>query len=401
MKVLAIGNSFSDDSTEYVFPVLQALGAEDLSLGNLHIGGCSLQRHANNIQNNTPDYDFRTNTKNQWETVSEYPLEPALCSQAWEVVSLQQASHDSGLQETYQPLAQIIAFIREKLPYGVKLAWNMTWAYQQDSTHEGFANYGKEQKKTGIIFAPYDLITREEAATILNRIAVYLGMDMPQIIDAVYYWDESNISDWAIDAVKTMRQFGIMEGVNGYEFYPKGTYTVEQAIATMVRLYDKIKLEWEAAFNYSDFNKANHGEGENFQRNSGIEYISGKAVKTIYDDYTLTGDNLNHLSWAKIGYDDYYGGLYLGISMIAHHLIADDEFSSLCSEMVTNMYDGTSVKDNADFANEHFTISINGTPVKIKAVGMGKGNGHHDYYFALDTDINRYDINEIDFECKL
>jgi hypothetical protein len=147
MKVLAIGNSFSDDSTEYVFPVLQALGAEDLSLGNLHIGGCSLQRHANNIQNNTPDYDFRTNTKNQWETVSEYPLEPALCSQAWEVVSLQQASHDSGLQETYQPLAQIIAFIREKLPYGVKLAWNMTWAYQQDSTHEGFANYGKEQKK--------------------------------------------------------------------------------------------------------------------------------------------------------------------------------------------------------------------------------------------------------------
>ncbi len=98
---------------------------------------------------------------------------------------------------------------------------------------------GKEQKKTGVIFAPYDLITREEAATILNRIAVYLGMDMPQIIDAVYYWDENNISDWAIDAVKTMRQFGIMEGVNGYEFSPKGTYTVEQAIATMVRFHQK------------------------------------------------------------------------------------------------------------------------------------------------------------------
>jgi len=260
---------------------------------------------------------------------------------------------------------------------------------------------GKEQKKTGIIFAPYDLITREEAATILNRISVYLGMDMPQIIDAVYYWDENNISDWAVDAVKTMRQFGIMEGVSDYEFSPAETYTVEQAIATMVRMYDKIELEWESSFNYSDFNKANHGEGENFQRNSGIEYISGRAQKNIYDDYTLTGDNLNHLSWAKIGYDDYYGGLYLGISMIAHHLIADDEFSSLCSEMVTNMYDGTNVKDNADFANEHFTILINGMPVKIKAVGMGKGNGHHDYYFALDTDINRYDINEIKFECKL
>ena len=30
-----------------------------------------------------------------------------------------------------------------------------------------------------------------------------------------------------------------MEGVNDYEFHPKGLYTVEQAVATMVRLYNK------------------------------------------------------------------------------------------------------------------------------------------------------------------
>lgn len=98
---------------------------------------------------------------------------------------------------------------------------------------------GKEQKKTGITFAPYDLITREEAATILNRMAVYMEMGIPTIHNVVYYWDENAVSDWALDAVKTMRQFGIMEGVNGYEFSPKGTYTVEQAIATMVRLYER------------------------------------------------------------------------------------------------------------------------------------------------------------------
>ena len=56
MKVLAIGNSFSDDSMEYLYPVLQALGVENISLGNLYIGGCEVQRHVDNIQTGAPLY---------------------------------------------------------------------------------------------------------------------------------------------------------------------------------------------------------------------------------------------------------------------------------------------------------------------------------------------------------
>ena len=97
---------------------------------------------------------------------------------------------------------------------------------------------GKEQKKTGVIFAPSDLITREEAATILYRMSEYMQMYIPAIHNVVYYWDEDVISDWALDAVKIMKEMRVMEGINGYEFYPDGTYTVEQAIATMVRLFD-------------------------------------------------------------------------------------------------------------------------------------------------------------------
>ena len=35
-----------------------------------------------------------------------------------------------------------------------------------------------------------------------------------------------------------MNAMGIMNGVSETEFSPKGNYTVEQAIATMVRLYE-------------------------------------------------------------------------------------------------------------------------------------------------------------------
>ena len=145
MKVLAIGNSFSDDSMEYLFPVLKALGVEKLSLGNLHIGGCEIHRHVDNIRNNAYLYDYRTNTDDKWNSVAECHIQAGICAQAWDVISMQQGSHDSGLKASYELLPELIEYIRSRQG-NVKLAWNMTWAYQQDSTHWGFANYQHDQK---------------------------------------------------------------------------------------------------------------------------------------------------------------------------------------------------------------------------------------------------------------
>jgi hypothetical protein len=147
MKVLAIGNSFSDDSMEYVYPVLQALGVEDISLGNLHIGGCEVQRHVDNIESGAPLYDYRTNTNNQWETTPGHPISDGVCAQDWDFVSMQQGSHDSGLKESYKNLPKLIDFVRSNVGKNVKLIWNMTWAYQKDSTHEKFVNYQHDQMK--------------------------------------------------------------------------------------------------------------------------------------------------------------------------------------------------------------------------------------------------------------
>lgn len=146
MKVLAIGNSFSDDSMQYVYPVLKALGVENIHLGNLHIGGCEIARHVNDARNAIPEYDYRVNTADEWVTTPEYPSKPAIQSQEWDVISMQQASHDSGRPETYELLPELVAYVRQNEPGKAKLAWNMTWAYQQDTTHWGFANYAHSQK---------------------------------------------------------------------------------------------------------------------------------------------------------------------------------------------------------------------------------------------------------------
>ena len=93
-------------------------------------------------------------------------------------------------------------------------------------------------------FAPDEPITREQAVTILYRMAEFLDK-IPAVQPGVagypssyYYTDSKDISDWARNAVLTMKRMGIMNGTDSNEFLPKGNYTAEQAIATMVRLYE-------------------------------------------------------------------------------------------------------------------------------------------------------------------
>ena len=87
-------------------------------------------------------------------------------------------------------------------------------------------------------FAPDDNITREQAAAILYRTAGFLGNKTIVEPNGTTFDDVKLISDWARESVSIMNSMKIMEGVSDTEFAPKGNYTVEQAIATMVRLYN-------------------------------------------------------------------------------------------------------------------------------------------------------------------
>ena len=88
-------------------------------------------------------------------------------------------------------------------------------------------------------FEPDRSIKREEAAAILYRLqSVYKTPAQPDHSTA--YSDDPAISDWAEEAVYSVRESGIMTGMDENEFAPAGAYTVEQAVATMLRLYDDI-----------------------------------------------------------------------------------------------------------------------------------------------------------------
>lgn len=83
-------------------------------------------------------------------------------------------------------------------------------------------------------FDPHGVITREEAATLLSKTAErYWDLETETNLT---YDDRDNISEWAKFFVTWVTENKVMTGVNEREFDPKGYYTVEQAIATIVRL---------------------------------------------------------------------------------------------------------------------------------------------------------------------
>lgn len=147
LKILTIGNSFSDDTMEYAWQIADSLGVEEICLGNLYIGGCSIDTHLSNAENDAAAYDFRYNIDGTWNNEPNFKMGDAIASQDWDFVSLQQASADSGMESTYSNVQKLADYVAEKLPSDAhaQLVWNMTWAYQGDSTHSAFPNYNNDQ----------------------------------------------------------------------------------------------------------------------------------------------------------------------------------------------------------------------------------------------------------------
>lgn len=129
MKVLAIGNSFSNDAMRYLHGIAKADGV-DMKTVNLFIGGCPLSRHYANIHNDAADYDFEFNGVRTGIKVS---IKQALQSDIWDVVTLQQASSLSVDYNTYQPYLNTIAdYVHIHAPKA-KIMIHQTWAYEQNS----------------------------------------------------------------------------------------------------------------------------------------------------------------------------------------------------------------------------------------------------------------------------
>lgn len=140
IKVLSIGNSFSQDAQRYLHDIAKHEGV-DMQTVNLFRGGCPLERHYRNMMGDRPDYDLQLNG---YDAAFKVTIKDALLSRNWDYITIQQASRVSFEEEEYYPYAtELIAYVRKMCPKA-KVLVHQTWAYADDSDrlkNVGFEKY--------------------------------------------------------------------------------------------------------------------------------------------------------------------------------------------------------------------------------------------------------------------
>ena len=129
MKILAIGNSFSQDFFRYLSAVARAEGVRIDTL-NLYIGGCSLRTHYINMLDDRFDYSAEFNGATTYLKTS---IGAALKSADWDIVSLQQVSNLSPKFDSYTPYIEALAEYVKKCCPKAKIYIHQTWAYEEGS----------------------------------------------------------------------------------------------------------------------------------------------------------------------------------------------------------------------------------------------------------------------------
>ncbi len=149
-------------------------------------------------------------------------------------------------------------------------------------------------------FAPQKNITRQEAASMLYRLAALNkntkddeATSLPHI-----FADSANIQSWAWKNVDWVYRQGIMNGMGENTFAPDGEYTREQSIVTALRLYD------------SSYAVAPEAEVAHYvlvpnERTVTIEDAAGNRLLTDFEDTNGYFQNAHLFGvWAEVEWTD-------------------------------------------------------------------------------------------------
>ena len=141
-------------------------------IGNLYIGGASLDLHWDNAKNDKPAYQYRkidiSGTKTDTPNIA---ISDALADEDWDFISFQQVSSNSGIYHTYiNPLPLLFNYVKERSTNpDVKYILHQTWAYSQNSDHKKFINYNHDQM--AMYYAIVDAVWRAKRLIPIDIIA--------------------------------------------------------------------------------------------------------------------------------------------------------------------------------------------------------------------------------------
>ncbi len=198
IKVLAIGNSFSEDAVENYLYELAAAQGDSLVIGNAFIGGCSIDRHLDNLKTGKADYAYRKIVGGKKTDTMDSRLDSIIVNEPWDIITLQQSSPLSGKPASYQNLGELKQMVLKLATNPkVEIVWHLTWAYPQKTRSSVIRSFDNNQQTmykaivntalevlptVGIErFIPTGItiqLAREELGDCLNRDDIHLSLSL-------------------------------------------------------------------------------------------------------------------------------------------------------------------------------------------------------------------------------
>lgn len=130
LKILFIGNSHFQDACTLLYEVFQKeMPEQKLTIGFMYKGSARIAQHAENIRNNTPDYEYFKNTDGTWKSTKSVTIDMALADDTWDIVLTHQMNFRGALDGDYvaEDFKTLFDTILEKNAITPKLGFMMTW----------------------------------------------------------------------------------------------------------------------------------------------------------------------------------------------------------------------------------------------------------------------------------
>ena len=132
-RVLSIGNSHTDNATEYLYNIFQAENPDqEVQVAQLYYSGCSVAQHISFAAKDEAVYKYRTHDNRN--PAGYATMRQALNAEIWDVIILHEMNNSSASEKTYtgvnkRNLEKHINYIKANcLNSNPKFIWNFSWA---------------------------------------------------------------------------------------------------------------------------------------------------------------------------------------------------------------------------------------------------------------------------------
>ena len=83
LKILMIGNSFTNDTRQWAWSIADGIGIERVKIAVLNVDGIGLAEHIRNAKNDSAIYNYYENTEGSWTTQKQIKLSEGISLGAW------------------------------------------------------------------------------------------------------------------------------------------------------------------------------------------------------------------------------------------------------------------------------------------------------------------------------